>query len=238
MRELIAKIPILTTLFSIYFFVIIFRHWQRKKNSTYLLWWTVGVFCYGAGTLTESLTSLVGWNPFVFKAWYITGALLGGAPLAQGTVYLLMKKKTANILTVVLVSFITIAAIFVLLSPVNYSLVEEHRLTGEVLAWQRVRLFSPFINTYAFIFLVGGAIYSAIKYYRSNFSSARVWGNVLIAAGALLPGIGGSFTRFGYTEVLYVTELIGLILIFVGYQVIKNDRSQTVHTRQQASSTG
>ena len=34
----------------------------------------------------------------------------------------------------------------------------------------------------------------------------------------MLPGLGGAFTRFGYTEVLSVTEFIGLALIFLGYQ--------------------
>jgi hypothetical protein len=41
---------------------------------------------------------------------------------------------------------------------------------------------------------------------------------VCIAVGALLPGIGGTFTRFGRTEVLYVTEFIGLSMIIVGYR--------------------
>jgi hypothetical protein len=40
---------------------------------------------------------------------------------------------------------------------------------------------------------------------------------VLIAIGAILPGIGGTFTRFGHTEVLYVTELIGLLVIYLGF---------------------
>lgn len=43
-------------------------------------------------------------------------------------------------------------------------------------------------------------------------------GNIFIAVGAILPGIGGSFTVFGHTEVLYVTEFIGIILIYVGYR--------------------
>ena len=43
--------------------------------------------------------------------------------------------------------------------------------------------------------------------------------------GALLPGIGGTFTRFGHVEVLYVTELIGIVLIYVGYRVI-TDREE------------
>jgi hypothetical protein len=46
----------------------------------------------------------------------------------------------------------------------------------------------------------------------------RFVGNVFIAIGALLPGIGGSFTRFGHVEVLYVTELIGILLIYIGYR--------------------
>jgi hypothetical protein len=44
-------------------------------------------------------------------------------------------------------------------------------------------------------------------------------GNVAIALGGLLPGIGGTFTRFGYVEVLYVTELAGLLLIYLGYRL-------------------
>ena len=231
MIEFIHKIPIATTLLSVVFFVLIFDHWKSKR-STYLLWWTVGVFCYGLGTLTESLTTIFGWNIYVFKSWYITGALLGGAPLAQGTVYLLMKRKVADRLTAVLLLMIVTASLFVILSPINYDAVEESRLTGSALAWQKVRLFSPFINIYAFIFLVGGAIYSSWVYYKEKVSGNRVWGNVLIAIGAILPGIGGSFTRFGYTEVLYVTELIGLILIFSGYLVIKNDHSPTLHKQQ------
>jgi hypothetical protein len=41
----------------------------------------------------------------------------------------------------------------------------------------------------------------------------------LIAVGAILPGIGGAFTRFGHTEVLYVTELLGLLFIYAGYRL-------------------
>ena len=49
-------------------------------------------------------------------------------------------------------------------------------------------------------------------------------GNVFISIWVLLPGIGGTFTRMGYVNVLFVTELIGLILIYVGYRIIKMDK--------------
>ncbi len=55
--------------------------------------------------------------------------------------------------------------------------------------------------------------------------------------GALLPGIGGSSARLGYVEVLYVTELIGLTLIWLGYRAIVADTSASVHANQGAGST-
>ena len=112
---------------------------------------------------------------------------------------------------------VVIAASFVVVVPLNNALVEPHRLTGRVMAWPWVRAFSPFINLYAFVFLVGGAAKSAVQFWRRRETRNRAVGNALIAVGALLPGIGGSFTRFGYTEVLYVTEFLGIILIYLGY---------------------
>jgi hypothetical protein len=171
------------------------------------------------GTLTESLTTLAGWSEPVFRAWYISGALLGGAPLAQGTVYLLFPRRTAHALSVVLLSFIATASVCVLASPLDYSQVEAHRLTGRVFAWQWVRAFSPFVNLYAVVFLIGGAILSAVRYAGNVAMRHRMWANVLIAIGAILPGIGGTATRMGYTEVLYVAELIGLLFTWTGYRI-------------------
>jgi len=192
----------------------------------------LGVLTFGAGTFTESFNTLMGWHEWNFKSWYITGALLGGAPLAQGTVYLLLKRRTANILTAIFLTILIVASVCVILSPVDYSKVEPLRLSGTVFVWQWVRYFSPFINLYALIFLVGGAIYSAILYFSKKGSSARGWGNVMIAVGALLPGIGGSATRLGHVEILYITEFIGLCLIFTAYLLIRKESGTSLHVVQ------
>ena len=118
-----------------------------------------------------------------------------------------------------MLTFITIASVAVILSPIDYSQVEAHRLTGRVLQWQWVRAFSPLVNLYAVIFLIGGAILSALRYSTDPATRHRVYANVLIAVGAILPGIGGTATRMGYVEVLYVTELIGLLLTWTGYRM-------------------
>ncbi len=84
--------------------------------------------------------------------------------------------------------------------------------------WSWVRLFSPFINTYALIFLVGGAALSAVRFSRKKATHHRFVGNTLIAVGALLPGIGGMATRMGYVELLYAGEFLGIVLIWLGYR--------------------
>lgn len=196
----------------------------RERGGAHLLWWGFGTLTYAAGTITESLTTLLGWHEPVFRAWYITGALLGGAPLATGTVYLLCARRTANRLTILVGSVVLIAAVCASIAPINYPAVESHHLTGRVYLWTWVRLFSPFINLYAVTFLVGGAILSALRYRRREETRYRYVGNSLIAVGALLPGIGGTFTRFGHTEVLYVTELIGLLLVYAGFRTVTGSR--------------
>lgn len=218
MRSFVHYIPILTTIVALFFAPVVYRRWKEKRSGLHLLWWSIGIALYGVGTFTEAWTTLFGWNEWVFRSWYIAGALLGGAPLAQGTVYLMLKKRTADILSVILVTFIVVASVGVLLTPINLDMVEAHRLTGSIMQWQEVRLFSPFINTYAAVFLIGGAALSAWRFRKHAALRHRFVGNVYIAVGALLPGIGGMATRMGHTEVLYVMELIGLLLIWTGYR--------------------
>lgn len=217
MRSAVHFIPIATTLLALAFAAVLFGRW-RRQGGTHLLWWGIGMLTYAAGTITESLTTLAGWHEGMFRWWYITGALLGGAPLAQGSVYLHLGKKTGDILSVILVTVVGVASALVLLSPIKYDLVEPYRLSGKVLGWPWVRAFSPFVNLYALIFLAGGAVKSAIFFAKRRETWHRFVGNVYIAIGAVLPGIGGTFTRFGHVEVLYVTEFIGLAMIFIGYR--------------------
>lgn len=144
--------------------------------------------------------------------------------------YLHLPHRVANRLTLIVGSVIVIAGLCVIASPIDYALVEPFRLSGKVLAWGWVRLFSPFINLYAVVFLVGGAIVSAERYRRTRETYHRFIGNVYIAIGAILPGIGGAATRFGHTEVLYVTELLGLLFIFTGYRLNVMGQTRTAES--------
>ena len=219
MRGIVHYLPIVTTLIAFPFGAVLLRRWRERRTGPHLAWWGAGILLYGVGTATEAATTLFGWHEWLFRAWYISGALLGAAPLAQGSVYLHFPRRTADRLGVALVAFITVAALFVLVAPIDAARAEPYGLSGDVFAWQRVRLFSPVVNLYAAVFLIGTAVWSAVRFSRDGRTRHRAVGNALIAVGAILPGIGGTATRLGHTEVLYVTELAGLLLIGWGYHL-------------------
>src|ERR1700751_4335801 len=165
---MVSYIPVLPPLFSIFFLCRIVPHYLSKR-SPYLLWWTLGVLTFSLGTLTESINAIFGWSEWNTKVWYIVGALLGGYPLAQGTIYLLMNKRFADISAIVCSVGILLAAVCVLAAPIELPDGFDYRLTGRVLQlnwtikWVRF-VFAPLLNLYALAFLGGGAVYSAIKY--------------------------------------------------------------------------
>lgn len=219
--QLVHYIPILTTCFAAVFAVILFNRWNVRRTGPHLLWWTAGVVAYGIGTGLESAVTLFGNSIFLTKSWYIAGALFGGYPLAQGSVYLLLARKKAHLLTAISLPFIAIVSVFVVLSPVDMAAFEAHRPTGALLEWTWVRAMTPIINGYAVVFLIGGAILSTVRFAKKTDAGAgyRAVGNALIAFGALLPGIGGTMAKMGIVEALYIGEFVGLLFIWAGFSV-------------------
>lgn len=216
-------VPIVTTVVAALFATTLFRKWRERRTMQYL-WWTVGVAFYGLGTLIEAAITLTGNTVALNKAWYIAGAILGGYPLAQGSLYLSYKRRFAHVMTAVSLPFVIAASVLVVLSPVVMANLEPHRPSGAILGWSWVRLLTPFINSYAAFFLIGGAFVSAWRYWRRHDAMPRVVGNTLIAVGALLPGIGGAMAKAGMVEALYVGEFVGLLLIWAGERTCRRMR--------------
>jgi hypothetical protein len=214
----IHHIPILTTILAALFAWSLYRRWTVKR-SPHLGWWAFGIATYGLGTALESAITLFGNTVVLTKLWYIAGALLGGYPLAQGSLYLSWPRRTARVLTAVSLTFVVVASVLVVLSPVDMAALDPTRPSGAILSWRWIRLLTPFVNVYAVFFLIGGAIRSAWRHHRHHGHGYRAAGNALIALGALLPGIGGSFAKAGVVEVLYVLEFVGLIVIWIGDRV-------------------
>ena len=214
-------LPFISWIVSFIFAFFVFRRYFLKKG-TYLLIWGIGLVFYGIGGFCEASYGAFGWNPFFFRLWYLFGAILVAAWMGQGTVYLLARRKWANTLMVLLILGSAYGLIRVFgaeLDPAKM-ITSTHtgsELSGHAIVTPGVRVLTPFFNLYGTLTLVGGAAWSAWVFWRKRILLHRTIGNILIAVGAILPAFGGTFSRFGIPGTLYLGELLGTILMFIGF---------------------
>lgn len=68
--------------------------------------------------------------------------------------------------------------------------------------------------------LIGGALWSAWIFLRRRHNGRRALANVIIAVGVLVVAIGGTVTLTGGKDILEVTNLAGLAMMFAGFLLI------------------
>lgn len=334
-----GMLPTVTSLLATVFAITVFARW-RSNGRRYLLFWGIGLSFYALGTAMEAAFGLFGWSPWIFRVYYLSGAVLTAAWLGQGTIFLLAKRwlPTASLVLLSLGTLyglyevgradlepafmsdrlvttisadssttsdqvLTIAAQTVatpggaLMDVWARTIAEEARIDldqvtqapqrlgygvgkGDALVGTRalmeqqdidvaqvapsvpqnvtpiyvaqngrilgtiglapalelngsaiirttsnIRSLTPFFNVYGTLALAGGAIYSAYIFWRKRVLYDRMIGNILIGMGAMSPALGGTLSKAGFPTALYISELIGIMLIFIGYtQAVKPDQ--------------
>ncbi|HEX9090776.1 MAG TPA: hypothetical protein VF831_04770 [Anaerolineales bacterium] len=216
-------LPILSTIITFAFAAAVFSRF-RVRHGAHLLLWCIGLVLYGIGTLTE-VVSLFTFNPLALKLWYLSGAMLTAAWLGQGTINLLVRRRgIAPTLNIILIILSLLAVALVLLAPITSAAASYN--TAQPLSGQYkdiltrsgiVILLTILLNTYGTLTLVGGAIYSAYIFWRKRVLYNRMVGNILIAVGAILPALGGTFVQRGLPDFLYLSEFLGAILMYIGF---------------------
>ncbi len=214
-------LPFLSAIVSFIFAFFVFKRYAEKRRL-HLLLWGLGMLFYGIGGFCEAYFGAFGWNSLIFRLWYLFGAILVAAWLGQGTVYLLAKRNLANGLMVMLLAGSLYAAFKIFTAQLDPTLLTTSvhtgsELSGHAIVTPGIRSLTPIFNLYGVVTLVGGAVYSAWIFYRKRILLHRVIGNILIAAGALAPAFGGAFSRFGIPGALYIGELFGAVLMFIGF---------------------
>ncbi len=320
-------LPGLTAILAASFAVGVVRRWLHNRRP-YLLLWAIGIGAFGLGSAAEALFALAGWNPFVFRMYYLCGAILAAAWLGQGPVQLLGRRPWPQVSLVALI-LLSLYGVYEVaraqLEPAFMSrriggLVgvgqtppdEVLRLAGATVAtpngalmdaWARAiadragvnyrdvtgdperipyglrrgdvavgtarmleslgvddpsaaqapstliyvvqgndvrgsiellppaemngsaiirntsiaRSITPIFNVYGTLGLAGGAIYSAYLFFRKRTLYYRMLGNVLIAAGALAPALGGTLSKAGLPYAVQISNLIGIAIIYAGF---------------------
>ncbi|MGI8564047.1 MAG: hypothetical protein ACR2MZ_10980 [Candidatus Dormibacter sp.] len=323
MSAMNVLLPSLSSLVSFVFAGLVLQQWARRRRSFQLVW-AVGLLWYGIAAGTEALGSAFGWNPLLYRLWYLIGALYVAAYLGAGTVYLLSKTRFGYVAAVSVliggllmlafsplypgsgptawVAFAGAAAtslamiwatprglsghvlmLFLLAASIaGAALVLTVPLSGQGFAVDphnhvpvgsafppAVRVVTGPFNILGVLCLVLGAkfsfyiympkhkvlrarrlapvlrqIYGFVAVLVNLFASlpgavpailrgrvnSRVPATLCIALGAAVPGITSGLDRFGITWAFFLGELLGVLLIFLGFLV-----SEDVFARRRAA---
>lgn len=236
---MIHVLPFISTLVVFVFAFFVLQRY-RERGGMHTLLWGIGFVMYGLGTFAEAYLAF-GYSSFILHSWYLFGAILTPAWLGQGTVFLLVRRRNvANILLIVLIIASVFTAVHVFSLPTQDALYDVAKpVSGQykdIMA--RTSLTTTLLAVFAAygtLALVGGALYSAYIFWRKRILPHRVLGNVLLAAGALSPALGGVLVTRGLGDYLFISELLGAIIMFVGFRLATSQQPVAAKQAVQAA---
>ncbi|MFH1523533.1 MAG: hypothetical protein ABIF04_01085 [Chloroflexota bacterium] len=216
-------IPFISTLVTFAFTISVFHRFLVRRGP-HLLLWALGLLFYGIGTLSEVLLGFA-FNGVVLKLWYLCGAMLTAAWLGQGTVHLLVKKRGIALILTGILTILSLLATFFVLNAQLMPAAATYNITQPISAQYHdiltrsglIILLTILLNIYGTLTLIGGAVYSAFIFWRKRILLNRMIGNILIAVGAMAPAMAGSFVKMGLPDLLYLSELVGVVLMYIGF---------------------
>ena len=209
--------PATSALISLACALVIARDAVRRPRPDKAAWTIAfAVFAIAAGV--EVLGSLAGWSTLLARVYYLTGAVLVVGYLALGELYLLVPRgsRFGAIAPGATLLVTAVSAAVVWAAPVD-----EARLAKD--GWEAIErgpgliALAAGINSLGTAVIVGGLGVSAWRFWRRGSHRNRMIGCLLILVGTLVVAAGGTLTRFGHREYLYIAMAAGVAVIFAGY---------------------
>jgi hypothetical protein len=213
--------PIIAFVVSLCCMAVIGRDALRRPRPDRVVW-TIAFAIFAVAAGSEVLGSLSGWTPAIVRVYYLTGAVLVVGYLALGELYLLAGKRIARFAPGVTLLLTALAITLVVNAPIDESLL-AHDGWEALESSTGLTALSMLLNIGGSLVLIGGALWSAWKFNKLGTQRRRMVGCILIALGTFCVASGGTLTRLGNREYLYIAMSIGIAIIFAG--VLETRRS-------------
>jgi hypothetical protein len=214
-------LPVAATLLAGLFTILLLRSFRRRPAGEKLLW-ACGFLLFAAATACEAIGQGSGWSAGLFRCYYLCGGVLTVAWLGAGSAWLQLPRGARASLAGGLLVATVAAAISVAIAPVHGAAIahapngappNNSALGGHVFLWAIA------LNSFGTAFLLGGSLFSIAR-------RRRVRANLWICSGALALALATSMTRAGEYSFVYLGELIGIGLIFVGFNLTGGKHSR------------
>ena len=210
-----ALLPLCAALVALAFTALLLRSLVRRPSGEKALW-GAGFVLFAVAAACEAVAQRAGWNPALFRTYYLAGGVLTVAYLGGGSAWLLLPKRGRDTLLGALLAATAAAAVTVALSPVSQPVLAatahgrppaNSALGGHAFLWAIA------LNSFGSAFLIGGSLYSIVR-------RIRVRPNVWIGGGALVVALATGLSRAGSYNLVYAGELIGIALMFSGFAFV------------------
>ncbi|MGA2876402.1 MAG: hypothetical protein ABSE82_12790 [Nitrososphaerales archaeon] len=216
---MVDYLPLITTIVSFAFFVLLVRQYLQRHKIHQLLW-TIAMLFYSASALMEFLmnSDVMGASIPLFRIYYILAAPLVGL-LGAGVMYLLTRKIVAKLFLGFVIMFSLLLALTGFLTPINSTTfasnfsgsLANNLMNASTAFPMTVRAFAIVLNIFGGLALLGGALYSFVR------DMSRTY-NIFLGIGGLLPMLGGSLLGLlNNSDVFFEFELGGTIFLFIGF---------------------
>jgi hypothetical protein len=211
----VVVFPAFSALVTLICAVVIARDAVARPRPDKIAWAVAfAIFAIAAGA--EVVGALSDWTPTLVRIYYLTGAVLVVGYLALGELYLLAGNRIQRVAPGATLLLTAVAA-----SVVWNAGIDEARLAED--GWESIErgtalsILAIGVNSLGTLVIAGGLIYSAWRFKRLGTHRNRMIGCLLIALGTITVGLGGTLTRLGRHEYLYIAMAIGAAIIFAGY---------------------
>jgi hypothetical protein len=188
----------------------------RRRGRTHELVWIAAFLIFALGAACEVAGLRWGWNPFLARLYYFTGATLAASYLALGTLFLLAPRRVAVLALRGLLIASAVAGWLIAAAPVDPEALTTAGWAALTRSPALVAL-TIALNAGGTAVVVGGAAYSLWRGWRQRGWRRSDSAVLLIAAGTLLIACGGTLTRLGQHIYLYLAMAPGICLLLAGY---------------------
>jgi len=176
--------------------------------------WALGLLLFAAASAAAAYGTADGWGSISFRVYYLTGACLCVALLGAGSAFLALPRTLALIIFGMTITATIGATVTVLIAPVDASAFDT--LTGltappNSAIGGHAAIWAIAMNSVGTVLLVIGAGVSLVR-------RVRIGPNATILAGVIVIALAGTLTRFGGHETLYVSQMIGLLILGAGME--------------------
>ena len=229
--------PLAAAAIALVFAALVGKDFVARRRP-YLAAWTVALLMFAAGSFAAFLGILSGWTPAEYRVYWLLGAVLNVPYLALGELLLLLRDRRVQIALFLLVLFGTAFALNVVRTAhVSVGAFDCHDLPlGKNAFAPEVPLgaqgpclhvfghpgpayrLAQYFSYPAYVVLVAGAVWSAVRMRRNPTLRDRFLGTLGIAVGATIVAIGsGVGAGLDVVPVFSIGLALGIAVMFWGF---------------------